>query len=59
MDLLKETDRDGLYIRHAVDEAPDNKGIDFHIHDRCFAMGLHHCQAARQGERASARRHER
>ncbi len=35
MDYLKETDRGGLYIRHAVDEAPDNKGIGFHIHDRC------------------------
>lgn len=35
MDFLKETDLDGLYIRHAVDEAPDNRGMDFHIHDRC------------------------
>lgn len=35
MDLLREIDRDGLYIRHAIDEAPDNKGVDFHIHDRC------------------------
>ena len=35
MDFLRETDRDGLYIRHAVDEKPDNSGVDFHIHDRC------------------------
>ncbi len=35
MDFLKESDRGGLYIRHAVDEAPDSKGFDFHIHDRC------------------------
>ena len=35
MDFLKESDRDGLYIRHAVDESPDNKGISFHVHDRC------------------------
>ena len=35
MDQLKEIDRDGLYIRHAVDDAPDNKGAAFHIHDRC------------------------
>ena len=35
MNFLRETDRDGLYIRHAIDEKPDNSGIDFHIHDRC------------------------
>ena len=35
MDFLREIDRDGLYIRHAIDEAPDNKGVGFHIHDRC------------------------
>lgn len=35
MDFLKETDRGGLYIRHAIDETPDNSGVDFHIHDRC------------------------
>ncbi|MBR1763874.1 MAG: helix-turn-helix transcriptional regulator [Ruminococcus sp.] len=35
MDFLREIDRDGLYIRHAIDEAPDNRGRDFHIHDRC------------------------
>ncbi|MBR1393459.1 MAG: helix-turn-helix transcriptional regulator [Ruminococcus sp.] len=35
MDFLREIDRDGLYIRHAIDEAPDNRGVDFHIHDRC------------------------
>ena len=29
------TDSEGFYIRHAIDEAPDNKGVDFHIHDRC------------------------
>ena len=35
MDCLIERDQSNLYIRHAVDEAPDNKGVDFHIHDRC------------------------
>lgn len=35
MDLLKESESNGLYIRHAVDEAPTGSGFDFHIHDRC------------------------
>lgn len=35
MDFLNESDRDGLYIRHAVDEAPDSRGVEPHIHDRC------------------------
>ena len=35
MDLLRETERDSLYIRHAIDELPDNKGVALHIHDRC------------------------
>ena len=35
MDMLKETDLDGLYIRHAIDSVPDSNGAAFHIHDRC------------------------
>ncbi|MBO6229307.1 MAG: helix-turn-helix transcriptional regulator [Ruminiclostridium sp.] len=35
MDFLKESESNGLYIRHAVDEAPTGSGFDFHIHDRC------------------------
>ncbi|MBP3854837.1 MAG: AraC family transcriptional regulator [Ruminiclostridium sp.] len=35
MDHLKETESAGLYIRHAIDEAPKGTGSDFHIHDRC------------------------
>ena len=35
MDYLKESESNGLYIRHAVDEAPTGSGFDFHIHDRC------------------------
>ena len=35
MDHLKEIDRDGLYIRYAISDQPDNKDVDFHIHDRC------------------------
>ena len=35
MSFLKETDSGGLYIRHAVDNSPDNNGVDLHIHDRC------------------------
>lgn len=35
MDFLKESDLNGIYIRHAIDEAPDNKGVAFHVHDRC------------------------
>ena len=35
MDFLKESDRDGIYIRHAIDDAPTGSGFDFHIHDRC------------------------
>ena len=35
MDLLKESDRNNIYIRHAIDERPDNKNMCFHIHDRC------------------------
>ncbi len=35
MDHLKEIDRDGLYIRYAISDRPDNKDVDFHIHDRC------------------------
>ena len=35
MDFLKESESAGLYIRHAVNEAPTGSGFDFHIHDRC------------------------
>ncbi len=35
MDFLKETDRGGINIRHAIDEQPDSNGFYFHIHDRC------------------------
>lgn len=35
MDFLKESESGGLYIRHAVDDAPAGTGFDFHIHDRC------------------------
>ena len=35
MDFLKETDRGGIDIRHAIDEQPDSNGFYFHIHDRC------------------------
>lgn len=37
MDLLKESDRDGIYIRHAITDAPDNRREAFHVHDRCEA----------------------
>ena len=35
MDYLKESDKNDIYIRHAITETPDNTGVDFHIHDRC------------------------
>ncbi len=35
MSFLNETDKDEMYIRHAIDDVPDNKGVAFHIHDRC------------------------
>lgn len=35
MDFLKESESDGLYIRHAVDKMPVSSDFDFHIHDRC------------------------
>lgn len=35
MNYLKESESAGLYIRHAIDEAPTGSGYDFHIHDRC------------------------
>ena len=35
MKYLKESDKGGLYIRHAIDETPDNKWASFHVHDRC------------------------
>ena len=35
MNLLEESDKSGLYIRHAIDEKPVNTGAHFHIHDRC------------------------
>lgn len=35
MDMLKEFIMDDIYIRHAVDHAPDGRKYDFHVHDRC------------------------
>ncbi len=35
MSFLREIDRNGLYIRHGIDDTPDNKGVAFHIHDLC------------------------
>lgn len=35
MDHLKEYDTGGVYIRHAVDEAPNAAEFVFHVHDRC------------------------
>ena len=35
MDFLKESEIAGLYIRHAINDAPTGSGFDFHIHDRC------------------------
>ena len=35
MNFLKESESAGLYIRHAIDDAPAGSGSDFHIHDRC------------------------
>lgn len=35
MGFLRESDKGGLYIRHGVDDLPDNKGVALHVHDRC------------------------
>ena len=35
MDFLREYETGGLYIRHAVDERPDDKHFVMHIHERC------------------------
>ena len=35
MNILNETDTDGICIRYASDEKPDPAAFDFHIHDRC------------------------
>lgn len=35
MDFLKESDIGGIYVRHAVDEAPKASEFIFHVHDRC------------------------
>ena len=35
MDILDEIEKGGIYIRHAVDEAPDDRHFAFHVHDRC------------------------
>lgn len=35
MDILKEFNVGDMYIRYAVDEHPDGKDFDFHVHDRC------------------------
>lgn len=35
MDHLTEAELGGLYIRHAVDEAPNAAQFVFHVHDRC------------------------
>lgn len=35
MDFLKEYVQDEIYLRHALDETPDGRGFDFHVHDKC------------------------
>lgn len=35
MDILKESDMGGIYVRHAVDEVPRASEFMFHVHDRC------------------------
>ncbi len=33
--MLNEYSFEGIYIRHAIDEEPDEKDFTMHIHDRC------------------------
>lgn len=35
MDILQEFGSDDLYMRHAVDENPDDKNFFMHVHERC------------------------
>lgn len=35
MDILEEFNTGGLYIRYAVDNAPDDKNFTMHIHEQC------------------------
>ncbi len=35
MDILKEYMTDQIYIRYALDEKPDGRKYDFHVHDTC------------------------
>ncbi|MBQ8196233.1 MAG: AraC family ligand binding domain-containing protein, partial [Oscillospiraceae bacterium] len=33
--MLKEYSFGDIYIRHAIDNSPDEKEFNMHIHDRC------------------------
>ncbi|ADU21773.1 hypothetical protein [Ruminococcus albus] len=35
MDILNEFTVGDMYIRHAIDETPDGRNYDLHIHDKC------------------------
>ena len=35
MNTLQEFDSEDLYMRHAVDENPDDKNFFMHVHERC------------------------
>ena len=35
MDILEEFNTEELYMRYAVDQAPDDKNFTMHIHERC------------------------
>ncbi|MCH5269648.1 MAG: helix-turn-helix domain-containing protein [Lachnospiraceae bacterium] len=35
MDFLQEFNSEDLYMRYAVDEAPDDRNFVMHVHDRC------------------------
>ncbi len=35
MDIIEEFNTEGLYIRYAVDNAPDDKDFTMHIHEQC------------------------
>ncbi|MBQ9209318.1 MAG: helix-turn-helix transcriptional regulator [Oscillospiraceae bacterium] len=35
MNILREFTADDMYVRYAVDEHPDGRDFDFHVHDRC------------------------
>ena len=35
MNILEEFNTEELYVRYAVDEAPDDRDFTMHIHDKC------------------------